>query len=182
MREDRGLLTDEQMHERMAKGWRMGLPFTACGNGSTLEATAKVRRWLPEVVERYGIESVVDAGAGDMAWLPHMRWRVAYQPFDLIPRSPEVAQLDITTELLPRADAILCRHVLNHLAERIDQTIANLVASGSTYLIATQYDRGPSYTKQFQRLDLREWLGDPLESTSDGLDEFQLLAIWRIND
>lgn len=175
-------LSDEEMRARMVNGWRMGLPFTVCGNGSTLEATANVRKWLPMIVERYQIKSVVDAGAGDMAWLPHMQWRVAYQPFDLIPRSPEVAQLDITTELLPRADAILCRHVLNHLAERIEQALQNLLNSGSTYLIATQYDRGPSYTKQFQRLDLREWLGEPLDSTPDTSDEFQRLAIWRIND
>lgn len=170
------------MHERMAKGWLMGRPFTVCGNGSTLAGTANVRKWLPRIVEKYGIESVIDAGAGDMAWLRHMRWSVAYQPFDLIPRSPEVAQLDITTELLPRADAILCRHVLNHLQERIEQALQNLLNSGSTYLIATQYDRGPNRKKAFQRLDLRPWLGEPLESVGDGQDEFQRLAIWRIND
>lgn len=175
-------LSDEQMYERMANGWRMGRPFTACGNGSTLEATAKIREWLPRIVEKYGIRSVVDAGAGDMAWLPYMKWDVAYQPFDLIPRSPEVAQIDITTELLPRADAILCRHVLNHLAERIEQTLQNLLNSGSTYLIATQYDRGRTLTKQFQRLDLRPWLGDPLDAINDALDDEQTLAIWKIND
>ena len=135
-------LTDEQMLERMANGWRMGKPFTVCGNGSTLEATENARLWLPRIVEKYGIESVVDAGAGDMAWIGLVQWRVRYTPIDLIPRRPEVAKWDITTELLPLADAILCRHVLNHLAERLPQTVALFMRYGAKYLIATQYDAG----------------------------------------
>lgn len=182
MRKDRGLLTDAEMRDRMRNGWRAGLPETVCGNGSTLESTENVRAWLPLVVERYGIVTVIDAGAGDMAWIRRVQWGVIYQPYDLIPRHHEVQQIDITTQVLPQADAILCRHVLNHLAERIEQTVQNLLNSGSRYLIATQYDAGETLTKQFQRLDLRPWLGDPLESIRDTADEFQTLAIWRIND
>jgi hypothetical protein len=175
------MLSDQEMRERMANGWRMGKPFTICGNGSTLEATANIRRWLPDLVKRYGIESVVDAGAGDMAWLPYMKWDVAYQPFDLIPRHPDVAQIDITTELLPRADAILCRMVLNHLQERLDQTVDLLKAGGSRYLIATQFDAGTNRTRQFQRLDLRPYFGEPLESVQDGREEGCLLSLFELS-
>jgi hypothetical protein len=174
------MLTDEQMLDRMKNGWRMGRPFTVCGNGSTLQATANARQWLPKMVAKYGIKSVVDAGAGDMAWIERVEWDVAYTPVDLIPRRPEVAKWDITTELLPLADAILCRHVLNHLAERLPQTVALFKRSGAQYLIATQYDSGKSITTQFQRCDLRPWFGDPLESIQDSHDGLCTLAIWRL--
>jgi hypothetical protein len=182
VRRDRGVLTDQEMRDRMRDGWRMGQPFTVCGNGSTLEATAAAREWLPGLVERYGIRSVTDAGAGDLAWIHLVRWAIVYRPFDLFPRTPDVKSIDITTEVLPRSDAILCRHVLNHVAERVPQTLDLFRQSGSRYLIATQYDAGESLTKQFQRLDLRAWLGAPLESTRDTSDEHQTLALWRIND
>jgi len=158
----------------------MGRPFTDCGNGSTLEATENVRKWLPRMAEKYGIRSVVDAGAGDLAWIELVEWDVHYIPVDLIPRRPEVARWDITTELLPLADAILCRHVLNHLAERLPQTVALFKRSEAKYLIATQYDAGENRTKQFQRCDLRPWFGEPLESIQDTSDELQRLAIWEI--
>lgn len=172
-------LTDEQMYDRMKKGWQMGRPFTVCGNGSTLGATKAAREWLPVMVKKYGIQSVNDAGAGDMAWIRKVDWNVDYLPFDLIPRLPEVTKWDITKEALPPCDAILCRMVLNHLQERIDQTVPLLEAS-CKYLIATQYDQGPNRTKQFQRLDLRVYFGEPLESVNDGPDEFCTLAIWKI--
>lgn len=168
------------MHERMRAGWQMGRPFTVCGNGSTLASTSNVRSWLPRVVEKYGIRSVNDAGAGDMAWIRRVVWAVDYMPFDLVPRHPDVVKWDITTQVLPRADAILCRHVLNHLQERIAQTVDLLKASRCDYLIATQYDRGENRTLQFQRLDLRPYFGEPLESIADGGDEFCTLALWRL--
>ena len=173
-------LTDEQMHERMAKGWRMGRPFTDCGNGSTLEATRNVRAWLPAMVLKYDIHTVIDAGAGDMAWVRHIDWHVDYRPYDLIPRALGVIKWDISSSVLPRADLILCRMVLNHIQERIDQTLHMLRLSGSSYLAATQYDAGPTRTRQFARLDLRPWLGEPLERVKDGLDEGCEMALWEL--
>ena len=173
-------LSDEAMHERMANGWRAGKPFTICGNGSTLDATANVRRWLPQIAKRYDIRTVNDAGAGDMVWIRRVQWDVDYQPFDLIPRLPEVAKIDITREMIPVCDAILCRMVLNHLQERIVETVALLKQSGARYLIATQFDNAASRTRQFQRLDLRPYFGEPLESVQDGNEDECTLALWRI--
>ena len=56
------------MRLRMQGGWRAGLPHTRCGNGSLPAATAVIRDWLPKVCARYGITTVCDAGAGDLAW------------------------------------------------------------------------------------------------------------------
>jgi len=180
------MLTDEEMYERMANGWRAGRPETVCGNGSMLENTVNIRQWLPILVQQYGIRRVCDAGAGDMYWLRHMNWAVQYRAFDLIVRDPAVTKIDITKEALPPCDAILCRMVLNHLVdgpERIQMALA-LFRQSAKYLIATQFDGPqPCRSKQFFRLDLRAEpfnLGAPLEAMQDGAEEACRLALWNL--
>lgn len=174
------MLTDDAMYDRMAKGWRAGQPETVCGNGSTMSATRNAREWLPRACQRYQIRTLNDAGAGDMAWIRKVEWDVDYQPFDLIPRLPEVAKLDITREIIPPCDAILCRMVLNHLQERIVETTDLIKRSAAKYLIATQFDDAPSRTIQFQRLDLRLYFGDYIDSVQDGNEGECKLALWEI--
>jgi len=175
------MLTDEQMHERMRKGWRLGRPFTPCGTGSLPKATENVRKWLPEVCARRGIRSVCDAGAGDLQWRLDMVWDVAYRAFDLIPRHPDVSQIDITREALPACDAILCRMVLNHLDPERVALALGLFRGSAQYLFATQFDRervrNPAPSVAW--LDLREYLGDPLESADDGGGGGFTLALWQ---
>ena len=181
------MLTDEAMLERMQNGWRAGRPETVCGNGSLLENTANIRRWLPDLVGVYGIHRVCDAGAGDMHWISHMRWGVEYMPYDLIKWKPEVQRIDITRDPLPKCDAILCRMVLNHLSddpERVQRALA-LFRQSARYLLATQFQGKdlPQRSTQFQRLDLREppySLGEPLEKIQDGAEDWCYLALWEL--
>jgi hypothetical protein len=186
------MLSDEAMLERMARGWRAGQPETVCGNGSTLQNTANIRRWLPWRVIRYGIHTLNDAGAGDMHWIRQIDWgdwAVEYRPFDLVPRLPEVKRLDITTETMPKADAILCRMVLNHLVDvkgeerdetRIEMALERFRES-ATYLFATHFEGPrPQRAPQFARLDLTKWLGEPLDAVQDGHETECRLAVWRL--
>jgi hypothetical protein len=175
------MLSDEEMRSRMANGWRMGRPFTECGNGSLPHATLNVRRVLPQWCAKYDIRTVNDAGAGDMQWKEGMQWDVLYRPFDLVPRRPEVQTLDITTETMPPADLVLCRMVLNHLDdERVTMALGRFRASAG-YLAATQFaGPQPQRSPQFKRLDLCKWLGEPVESTQDGTEADCRLALWRL--
>lgn len=179
------MLSDSEMHERMATGWNAGKPYTVCGNGSLEHNTQNIRRWLPWIVQRYEIKTVCDAGAGDLFWMHGMRWSVNYFPFDLIPRHESIGKLDITTESLPHCDLILCRMVLNHLdEERILMALARFRSSGK-YLAATQFNSEdlPKRSPQFTRLDLRKppySLGEPLVSTHDGHEEVCSLALWKL--
>jgi hypothetical protein len=109
------MLSDEDMHERMRKGWRAGLPETVCGNGSLRRNSKNSRAALPTWCAKYDLQTICDAGAGDLHFVDDVAWTVNYRAFDLIPRAPMVTKLDITTEDLPECDAILCRMVLNHL-------------------------------------------------------------------
>jgi hypothetical protein len=185
------MLSDEAMFKRMRKGWKAGKPETVCGNGSTLRHTENIRRWLPWRVLRYGIKTLNDAGAGDMVWIKLINWSepIVYRPFDLFPRRPGVKKLDITTEAMPPADAILCRMVLNHLVDvvgrkrdetRIEMALERFKESAS-YLIATHFEGGgPQRTSQFARLDLTKWLGQPMDAVQDGSESDCRLAIWSL--
>lgn len=52
---------------------------------------------------------------------------------------------DISTDILPKADAIICRDCLVHFPFSLAaRTLSNFKASGSTYLLATTF---PQHTK-----------------------------------
>ena len=176
------MLSDKDMYERMAKGWRGGIPDgTICGQGSTKRNTSIITGWLPDVCKRLNIDSVCDAGAGDLHWIKRVPWDVDYKAFDLIPRHPEVQKLDITTERLPECDAILCRMVLNHLDDFRVEMALDLFAESADYLIATHFaGGGVQRDAQFTRMDLTRWLGEPIEMCRDGHEENCQLAVWRL--
>lgn len=180
------MLTDKAMRERMEKGWRGGLgDGTICGQGSTIQNTARISLWLPQVIEKYGIKSVCDAGAGDLHWADCVEWPCDYKGYDLFPRAKGIKKLDITKKKMQESDAILCRMVLNHLGNGDDYTrvemALELFKETSTYLFATHFiDGGPTRDVQFMRLDLTKYLGEPLEMCVDGHEENCRLAMWEL--
>ena len=182
------MLSDAAMRQRMENGWIAGKPETVCGNGSMMANTANIRRWLPEIALKYDLRTINDAGAGDLNWIKKVKWpwMVDYRAFDLIPRIASVSKADITVDVLPKADAILCRMVLNHLLDdvmdesRIDMALDRFKES-ARYLIATHYVGDLiQRTPQFSRLDLTARLGDPLDSVQDGHEDNCRLALWKL--
>jgi len=133
-------MNDRELIEKVVKGWRS--TETPCGAGSELRNTTNVRSSLLEIVKKYKVKTVVDAGAGDLNWMKHMEWDVQYQGYDLYPRHESVIQFDLTKETLPKSDLILCRHVLNHLSpDYAQKCIDNFSKSESKYLAVTNCDR-----------------------------------------
>lgn len=120
------------------RGWISGRPETECGNGSRVSETIIQRKWLPQMVAKYDIHRIDDIGAGDLNWIGLVEWPhpIQYTPFDLVPRAPSVQKFDLINEIPRKTDLILCLWVLNHLPEaQSRQALANLLASGSKYLI-----------------------------------------------
>lgn len=168
----------------MARGWTRGKPETCCGPGSKMELTDKVREILPVWLERYQIKHLVDAGAGDLNWIKTVPMEgVHYQPFDIVIRNTAVNPIDITVQKLPKCDAILCRHVLNHLT--VEQALAALalMKQVTNYLILTTsmtVTEKPLPFGQFRAYDLRGEpfsLGEPLELVEDCKGTW--LGIWE---
>lgn len=144
-----GDMTDTYLLEKVKKGWKC--EETHCGTGSTHKETEKVRRILPAIAADFGVLSVADAGAGDLHWIHLVEWEVFdYQGYDLFPRHPDVIQFDITKQVLPRVDLILCRHVLNHLSIEYAQRALDLFRdSESAYLLMTNCDNQAAYWKEY---------------------------------
>ena len=131
-------MTKAWMLTRMKMGWKSD--ETPCGRGSELEHTRLVSALLPQLMLDYKLTILADAGAGDCHWIKEVAWvsGVLYKGYDLVPRHKLVKQFDLTTEVLPRADLILCRHVLNHLSVQYAlDAIQRFRESGSTYLLMT---------------------------------------------
>ena len=162
---------------------------SVCGPGSLFRNTEAVRSALITWIDKYGIKSLVDAGAGDLFWIrtlfPEFAGRgLAYQAFDREKLVPEVEELDYTNVQLPECDAILCRHSLNH-NNPVDVIRAlELFRRSARFLIATQYDhpqpakgKAPSFIRHNLAIAPFD-LGEPLEIVKDA--KHTSLALWRL--
>jgi hypothetical protein len=124
--------------------------------GNSARQTAALRAGLPKLFAELGIEILADAGCGEFDWMSEisepLRLYLGYDCVeDLIAglrrrhsRRPGhfFSGHDITVDLLPRWDAILCRDVLNwHPLSLAKAALKLLKQSGSRYLIATTYAR-----------------------------------------
>jgi hypothetical protein len=131
-----------------------GAAASTSGLGSELDATAVLRTELPLLLQKLGVASLLDAPCGDAGWINTADLRVRLIGVDIVPSLIENLQArvaageikgeyrlaDITRDPLPRCDAILCRDCLVHLSfANIERTVANFRASGTKWLIATNF-------------------------------------------
>lgn len=180
--------TDDAVLERMRGGWDGGVvDGTRCGIGSIPKHLANIVEWIPAMAAKYGFVVLCDAGAGDMAWLKTLRVQreFFYRPFDLVPRHPDIVELDITKTALPACDVILCRAVLIHLdPPRIHAALA-LFRQSAPYLMATteRSDNVFDPSRQCNPIDLASApyrLGAPIETAFDLEGPDSILGLWRI--
>lgn len=177
--------SDAAVLERMRKGWRGGeSEGTPCGTGSRKAGTREIRKYLPGLLEKFGVRSVCDAGAGDLYWKVGPLKGVQYQAFDLVPRCTGVQKWDITKTALPACDLILCRQVLIHLdPPRVKAALA-LFRESAPLLLASTYDVENVFdpARQFNKTNLSAapyGLGPPVSGIVDCKG---LLALWRLNE
>jgi hypothetical protein len=119
-----------------------------------MDATAMLRAELPRLLEKLGVTTLLDAPCGDAGWINQANLGVRTIGVDIVPALIERLQAraaageirgeyhlaDITADLLPRCDAVLCRDALVHLSfANIERAIANFKASGAVWLIATTF-------------------------------------------
>ena len=124
--------------EKYKKGWHGGLPETPCGYGSKFRQTAIQRKWIPEMVSKYGIKSIADIGAGDMGWISKTELGCKHQGYDLVKRHKDVIEYDLLTDPLPAADCLMVLWVANHLPPDMQEVAINkLKESKARYLLMT---------------------------------------------
>src|SRR5439155_16997003 len=158
---------------------------TRSGPGSGTEATARLREWLPEVLEELGVDSVLDAGCGEATWQPELP---GYIGADIVreavlaarKRHPERTYVlaDMCRDDLPRIDAVFCRDALQHLslADGL-AALQNFRRRGAKWLIASSHQSeanrdvpsGGWYPSNLEAAPF--WLGKPARTLFDGRRE-----------
>lgn len=123
------------------------------GEGSDLVQTEVIRRELPRIVEKFSIQTFLDAPCGDWYWMRHTNLGVKeYIGVDIVEAMIQKHQvqfrgqgrtfmsLNLAAEPLPKADLIFSRDCLVHLsfADAL-KIIANFKKSGAKYLLTTTF-------------------------------------------
>lgn len=129
-----------------------GAETSASGLGSEAGATRAIRDGLPGLLAGLGIATLLDAPCGDAGWITRVDLGgIHYIGVDIVadlitrnrtghPPRFEFHVADITCDVLPRADAILCRDCLVHLSfANIGRALANFRRSGARWLVTTTF-------------------------------------------
>jgi hypothetical protein len=186
-----------------------GAVASPSGLGSEIDATAVLRAELPRLFERLGVTSLLDAPCGDAGWINATGLRVRTVGVDIVPALIERLRAraaagdirgeyhlaDITNDMLPRCDAILCRDALVHLSfANIERALTNFRASGAKWLIATTFpewqanadcEDGDWRALNFERAPFG-W-GPPVELLNENCTEAgggwrdKSLGVWRLS-
>ena len=169
-------------------GWNG--PETRSGPGSTMGATARLRRLLPRIVGGLQIETVLDAGAGDSLWMPDLP---GYIGVDVVPSAIEAVEQafpgrayligDVCTARLPQRQAVIVRDVLAHLSNADALTaLENIRSTGATWLFATTFDpadnANDTVTGRYREYDITQPpfdLGEPWWLIEDGWWEDEMI-------
>jgi hypothetical protein len=138
-------------------------------NGPGALTADRLHDWLPPLLTKYNIKSILDVGCGDWSWMSHVHLGddIGYIGWDVEPK--RVAENNaafwlsnvrfecvniMVAPAVPPVDLILCRHTLIHLTTGyISEVLAKFKASGSKYLLATHF---PDASNEFV-YDPEEW-------------------------
>lgn len=182
-----------------------GSSESGSGTGSELRATDNIRERLPDVLSRLGAQSVLDAPCGDWNWMRHIELPIKdYYGVDIVPSVIESNELrfggehrqftvaDLTRDVLPRADVILCRDCFVHVSfQECAMILENFRSTGATWLLLNTYPEVRHNVNQFtgkrwRRLNLRLppfEFPEPIEMLPDGGEvNPNQLALWRLQD
>ena len=178
-------------------------PETVSGRGSTLERTEVIRRELPSLLAELRAKSLLDAACGDFNWMRHVDLgEVEYLGVDVVPElitknhltysgpRRDFIALDITRDMLPCSDVILCRDCFIHLSfKHIAAAVANFKRSGSTFLLATTHIHTGENTDvesgggHYVNLGLHPFnFPDPLRLITEDSELGKCLGLWRLKD
>jgi hypothetical protein len=136
-----------------ARSNKWGDKDSLSGKGSNLEATAEVRRFLPELLRNLGASSMLDVPCGDFFWMQHVDLsEIDYLGGDIVPELIEANHraharpgiafqvVDLIRGPVPKADVVFVRDCLVHLShDHIRAALTNIAHSGGTWLLTTTF-------------------------------------------
>ncbi|HVS61137.1 MAG TPA: hypothetical protein VHE82_10645 [Gemmatimonadaceae bacterium] len=120
-----GELAELGLQERFERSYSTNLwsdPESRSGVGSGLDSTRVLRAELPMALRQLEARVLLDVPCGDFAWMEHVDLSgIEYIGGDIVPsiieenqrlhagESRRFARLDLTRDILPDADVLLCR-------------------------------------------------------------------------
>jgi len=138
---------------KIYEGNEWGNQESRSGEGSTLAATATLRKELHHLLQKYEIKSILDIPCGDFNWMRSMDLEgIDYTGADVVESLTEsntssfpdfkFVVRDIVRDPLPCVDLILCRDLFGHLSNaNVHKALDNIHKSGSKYLLSTTLTR-----------------------------------------
>ncbi|MFL5483184.1 MAG: class I SAM-dependent methyltransferase [Gemmatimonadaceae bacterium] len=128
-------------------------PETRSGTGSSLDSTRVLREKLPDALRELDTRVLLDAPCGDFAWMDHVdlsgieyigadivRSIVESNRQDYARGGREFIELDLTSDVLPDADVLLCRDCLVHLSyANIARVVENVCRANIRYILMTAF-------------------------------------------
>lgn len=175
------------------------------GRGSDPDQTRRVSEYLPSLIARMGVTSLLDIPCGDFNWMKQVNLGDVHYVGadiveDLIARNTEAhgsrriqfQKINIITDSLPNVDLIFCRDCLVHLSHADAlAAIRNICRNDSGYLLTTTFtDHAKNRdiaTGQWRQINLREapfHFPEPMEILNERHETFtdKSLGLWRISD
>lgn len=153
-------LNIEEVFKKIHQENHWGDGESVSGQGSNSEQTATISVEVPKLLAELGIETLLDAPCGDFGWISKVDLPVKkYIGADIVPEviakhneqhAPlanatkqthyQFLVLDITNDVLPEAELMLCRDCLVHLSfADIYRFLDNLKKSNIKYLLTTSF-------------------------------------------
>jgi 2-polyprenyl-3-methyl-5-hydroxy-6-metoxy-1,4-benzoquinol methylase len=123
------------------------------GSGSEISTTRKIRETLPILWKKYSVKTVLDVPCGDFNWMKEVDKKgIIYRGGDIVEEiisknnenykceNISFDVIDITKDVLPKVDMIICKDCLQHLSyDDILKALQNFKKSGSKFLFTTSY-------------------------------------------
>jgi hypothetical protein len=149
-------LTKLGLQERFERIYSTNLwsdPESRSGVGSGLDSTRVLRAELPKALRKLETRVLLDVPCGDFTWMEHVDLSgIQYIGGDIVQSIVEENQrvhtsearsfalLDLTRDVLPDADVLLCRDCLVHLSyANIRAVLANVARSNIRHLLMTSF-------------------------------------------
>ena len=126
---------------------------TVSGKGSELIFAQNLLLYLPVLLKKYNVKTVVDAPCGDYNWILHLDYRFEkYTGIDIVQKLIEKNKKyenervkffagDILTYNIPSSDLIFCWDCFIHLTfKQIFKSLVIFKKSGAGFIMLTSYD------------------------------------------
>lgn len=179
---------------------------------SGIRDTEDLRKFLPHLLDRLQIRTILDVPCGDFVWMKTVDLQGrSYIGADIVSEmvakntenfgrgNIQFCTIDLRKDPLPSVDLVLCRDCLIHLSFKdCREALRNIMRSGATWFLTTTHpdlvENRPIRTGDYRPLNLEKPpfnFPKPLQLTRDRyepkdledlVDPFKSIGLWRVED